>query len=418
MDNWTADSSKALNLSLVRASLDNEVLTSDESYEEFHPTFTYPIYGDDEKIYGYRDLVIDLRFASGSLVPYLNTNFSAKLQSTSTVDDVEGTLQQIPCIAYYLKDEEEFLARVEKDSMEFKPLGEKIFSYKRSPSSSKGKKKAFDFGEDLDETSDDVVVFEAYHVRSPATWDTLGFREYHRRMQIFILLYIEAGSFIKEDEEGWEFVVLYEKRRRRDGTHTYHFVGYSSLFPFFCFPDRVRMRLSQFVIVPPFQHAGHGSALYTAIYQYVLGQSRIAELTVEDPAEAFEDLRDRNDLHMLLGLEPFITEALGGPRESGLVRGKARLGPPVEKGWAEKWRQDLKIAGRQFHRLIEMLILKHIDLSDSKAVRAYRLQVKERLYKFNYEILAQLENKSDRLEKLEETFQSVREDYRRILAMI
>ncbi len=28
-------------------------------------------------------------------------------------------------------------------------------------------------------------------------------------MQIFILLYIEAGSYIQEDEEGWEFVMLY-----------------------------------------------------------------------------------------------------------------------------------------------------------------------------------------------------------------
>ena len=28
-------------------------------------------------------------------------------------------------------------------------------------------------------------------------------------MQLFILLYIEAGSYIHEDEEGWEFAVLY-----------------------------------------------------------------------------------------------------------------------------------------------------------------------------------------------------------------
>jgi histone acetyltransferase 1 len=27
-------------------------------------------------------------------------------------------------------------------------------------------------------------------------------------MQLFILLYIEAGSYISEDEEQWEFVVL------------------------------------------------------------------------------------------------------------------------------------------------------------------------------------------------------------------
>jgi hypothetical protein len=28
-------------------------------------------------------------------------------------------------------------------------------------------------------------------------------------MQLFILLYIEAGSYINEEEESWEFVVLY-----------------------------------------------------------------------------------------------------------------------------------------------------------------------------------------------------------------
>lgn len=43
--------------------------------------------------------------------------------------------------------------------------------------------------------------------------------------------------------------------------------------------------------------------------------------------------------------------------------------------------------------------------------------MKERLYRFNYEVLVQLEEK-ERLEKLEETFQSVRGDYQRILAMV
>ena len=82
-----------------------------------------------------------------------------------------------------------------------------------------------------------------------------------------------------------------------------------------------------------------------------------------------------------------------------------------------------------------MLIVKHLDFGDFKAVRAYRLQVKERLYKFNYvrlsssntrfvndlmslkEILAQMD-KQERVEKLEETFQNVTQDYRRILGMI
>jgi histone acetyltransferase 1 len=87
---------------------------------------------------------------------------------------------------------------------------------------------------------------------------------------------------------------------------------------------------------------------------------------------------------------------------------------------------------RQFQRLVEMLILLHLDPSDKASMRAYRLQVKERLYRFNFvsnghfieplnnnpllqEILAQLEEE-EKYEKLEETFQSVKEDYHRILA--
>jgi hypothetical protein len=52
---------------------------------------------------------------------------------------------------------------------------------------------------------------------------------------------------------GWFFVPIsqcvdenrYEKRKRRTTpvVETYHFVGYSSLYPFYCFPDKVRLRL-------------------------------------------------------------------------------------------------------------------------------------------------------------------------------
>lgn len=139
------------------------------------------------------------------------------------------------------------------------------------------------------------------------------------------------------------------------------------------------------MILPPYQRQGHGckctlsfstlvrqsaystvdtAELYDAIYNYVLFQPTITELTVEDPAEAFEDLRDRNDLKMLLSHEVFISEAFGadtlshgGGRVGGVGRagrsGKGgvsksasgKMGPPVDKLWAENWRKKLKIAG-------------------------------------------------------------------------
>ncbi|KAF5331153.1 hypothetical protein D9619_006050 [Psilocybe cf. subviscida] len=428
MADWTYDSNEALSLSLVRASEDKEVLGDEENYEGFNPTFTYPIFGEEEKIYGYRDLSIDLRFASGSLQQYLSVSFSEKLPSTSTVDDVEGTLKKFIPEGYYT-DEAEFQKRVEEDATTFRPPGQLIHSYTRAApnSSSKGKRKR-DNNQPLDPLSEDVVEYEVYH----ATWDTPGFRDYHRRMQIFILLYIEAGSYINEDEDTWEFALLFEKRKRKDPNHTttYHFIGYSSLYPFYYYPERIRLRLSQFVVPSPFQRHGHGSELYKAIYQYISRSPHIAELTVEDPAEAFEDLRDKNDLQMLLANERFMEEGFGPDearkpaRKTGRVSTAGeklavpgKMGPPVDKAWAEKWRKDLKMAGRQFQRLIEMLILLHLDPSDKATLRAFRLQVKERLYRFNFEILAQLDEE-EKYEKLQETFESVREDYHRILALV
>jgi len=105
--------------------------------------------------------------------------------------------------------------------------------------------------------------------------------------------------------------------------------------------------------------------LYKAIYRYILLQQNIAELTVEDPAEAFEDLRDANDLAMLLANITFMADGFGeasishgGGRVGRIGRvGKSgrggavtpgsngKMGPPTDKVWSEKWRIKLKIAG-------------------------------------------------------------------------
>ena len=64
----------------------------------------------------------------------------------------------------YLKNEEEFEKRVEHDATHFKPLGEKIYSYKRKVALGKGKGKADVPSEELNEDDEDVVTYEVYHV--------------------------------------------------------------------------------------------------------------------------------------------------------------------------------------------------------------------------------------------------------------
>lgn len=266
----------------------------------------YPIFGEEETIFGYKNLDIDVsrrsspppaplyasfgsprppfaqyRFASGSLAQYLKVSYDAKFPETATVkaDDPEKTLYKfIP--PDYLKDLDAFNKVLEKDAVEFKPLGTEIGAYRMKSegastgvangSSAKGKGKGKSTGGPVlperqwevlgdGEGEDDEVVYEAYW----SNWDTPGFKEYHRRMQIFVLLYIEGASYIDEEDGRWEFVTLYAlllssplfflltdldllrfERRKRGDSVTYHFAGYVSFYSFFCWPDTKRLRLA------------------------------------------------------------------------------------------------------------------------------------------------------------------------------
>lgn len=54
------------------------------------------------------------------------------------------------------------------------------------------------------------------------------------------------------------------------------------------------------------------------------------------------------------------------------------------KKWEMGMRKKYKIAQRQYDRLLEMLLLKQLDKKDAAKVKAYRLHVKSRLFRFNY----------------------------------
>lgn len=75
-------------------------------------------------------------------------------------------------------------------------------------------------------------------------------------------------------------------------------MGYTTLYPFLFYPDKIRLRLSQFLILPQFHRLGLGSQLYREVYQQILGDAEIVELTVEDPSEEFSIFRLTNDFQV------------------------------------------------------------------------------------------------------------------------
>ena len=157
----------------MRALPDVDALHGEEKQriEPFHPAFTYPIYGEKERIFGYEGLDIKLSFASGSLKQLLEVNFDEQIESEATpADDVEGLLYNfIP--PDYTKSAFAFEQLVEAEAASFKPHGDKIGSYVRqaaaASSKSKGKGKAKANGAEqaeLSEDDDNAVVYEMYKV--------------------------------------------------------------------------------------------------------------------------------------------------------------------------------------------------------------------------------------------------------------
>lgn len=356
---WTTSANEALKISLVS-----------ENAVQFSPSFTYPIYGDAEQIFGYKNLVIHLVFDSVTFKPFVNVKFSEKLKEDA--EDVEGRLLSfLPANDVIVKDEEKWVDTFQEEQRQFSLPADK---YKVS------------------EYQKDGVEFVVYKESVTNEFS----KKLHRRIQIFVLLFIEAASYIDETDSNWEIFWLFNKATKQcvGFVTTYKYWRYLGAKEFDASETlKYRAKISQFLIFPPYQRKGHGSMLYNIIVDSWLKDNSVLEITVEDPNESFDDLRDSNDLKRLYH-EKFFDEV---PREN-----------LVSEQWIENQRAKHKFEKRQFNRLIEM-ILSH---NHSKN---YRLQVKRRLYTKNYDALYDMQE-DERKDALQKSFLLLNDDYTRILS--
>ncbi len=177
-------------------------------------------------------MTVQLQFTSGSLRQYLSVTSDATFPPSSTVkpDDPEKLLYEfIP--SDYTKDLDTFHQQVEAEST-FQPCGHRIAGYKFKPdddlatavdgavngqANGKGKGKATEAAGGCklperrwvalraeEQSTEEEVSYEMF----ASTWDTPGFKEFHRRAQLFVLLFIEAASYIDEDDPRWSFITL------------------------------------------------------------------------------------------------------------------------------------------------------------------------------------------------------------------
>ena len=447
-EQWSSDANEAVQISIVRPGPHGL-----QTLHEFHPTFTYPIFGEEERIFGYKGLHIDVRFAEEDMRPNVVVSYDKKFTpvgDTVALDILSTMKEWLPRHAF--AKSAEFQTQVEANAAgrKFIPPGKLVHSYSR-----KGKTFQIWAGSLLD----------------------LAVRETVERMQILISFFIEAGTPINTEDadwtlDRWTVYFVYEKLE----PPSYSFIGYSTTYRFFSLkpasstnqaaavsespttkagPGTLEsifsaddmsvkdlpsyVRLSQFLILPPYQKSGHGSALYSAIYADILADSTVRELAVEDPSEEFDVLRDINDWRTLepklraaqisINVEPFSdTEKRRGGRLP-----TARL---LDMAALRKIRAGTKIAKRQFARQVEMYLLSLIPFSHraaggasltklliqktratdpaDKAYYWWRLILKQRIYKKNKDQLQQLDLE-ERRPKVEDAARAQEDEYEKLL---
>jgi histone acetyltransferase 1 len=198
-----------------------------------------------------------------------------------------------------------------------------------------------------------------------------------------------------------------------------------------------RLRIAQFLIIPSHQGTGHGVNLYNTIHKACFNDPTIRELTVEDPNESFDVLRDSADYHILR--PEFLKNNINiNPDPWSDSSKKTRRVPtssllPIQS--LNSIRTTYKIEPTQFAHIQEMFLLGQIPLKNRRKGGAnmsrllikkhraddpndrryywWRMLTKQRLYKRSRDVLIQLKM-SERHHALEETVTNVEEGYEQL----
>ena len=234
----------------------------------------------------------------------------------------------------YTLDEAEFARQLEEDAA-FVPIGEKVHEYGRADR-----------------------IFEVYHCDTGAP----GLVEYHNRFQTFLIWYIEAGSFLDLTDDKWRILYLLERVDGPTGP-AYRSAGMLTIYHWFAYPEHVRPRISQVLVLPPFQRQGHGADMLQQAYAQCRLESKLKDIAVEDPSDGFTRLRDFVDA----------------------TNGAAAFSPdffsqPFSDEASEKIRAALFVSKRQARRVFEILKLRFLAPGDAAGAERYRLEVKQRLF--------------------------------------
>lgn len=303
----------------------------------------------DGKIYGYQGLKINVWINSISLHSYADITYQSTTNGDKGITDLKSALQNI--FAETIVDsKDEFLQTfsTEKDFIRnMVSNGEVIHSGVIDGSCINAQ----------------VAPSDLQVLRMEIGSPNAGLL--YSRLVPLVLLFVDGSNPIDVTDPDWHLYLLIQKKEDKEEP-LYQIVGFTAIYKFYRYPDRLRMRLSQILVLPSFQGKGFGSYLMEVVNKMAVAEN-VYDLTVEEPSEKFQHIRTCIDINRLRSFDP-IKPAIDSAAET-LTKGKLskkaqipRFTPPSDA--VEKVREALKINKKQLLKCWEILIYLALDPVD------------------------------------------------------
>lgn len=313
---------------------------------QIEPVDLNPFFEDEGKIYGYKGLKITVWFSSISFHAYADISFESTSDGGKGITDLKSSLQSI--FGENLVDgKDDFLQTFSTEQHYVKSI----------VSDSEGLRKDTNNGcsgnsdSRLEEEPADAEVFRV---------SGNGVGLLYSRLVSLVLLLVDGSNPIDILDPRWEIYILVQKGQE-DGLTS--LLGFAAVYRFHRYPDSMRLRLGQILIIPPYQRKGYGGRLLQVLNGIAISED-VYDLTVEEPVDSLQHVRTCIDVQRLLAYEPIhqaLSPAISQLKHENLSKKcqPHQCGPLASI--IEDVRKSLKINKKQFLQCWEILIYLSLD---------------------------------------------------------
>ena len=331
-------------------------LKNDEN--SFKAEFVHQIFGEEETIFGYKNLRVNYYLTPGLLDACISLAYKEKISPQRyegiEADDVYDAFTKFGCSPGYTRNLDVFCSEKLAADREFKPFGVKVHEYQREMKS-------------IENGSPNNSTYEIYKVDSSMPeYTSQKFLDYMDRIQTLLVFYIETSNFIDTEDPQWTFFIQYEKRKVSSSEVRYATMGFLSLYNYYAFPENIRSRVSQIMIWPQYQRHGHGAELVESAFRDACQNPRITDITAESPSPEFIKIRDFVTTKMCCNLKSF--------------QDREQLKRGFTNEMAVEALKKYKIPKLQSRRCYEILRLAVTNANLPEEWRSFRLFIKKRFY--------------------------------------